>query len=255
MTRRSTHVEMPLSYAAVGASNSPDLLRFPPEGSTPFEEEVRLGSGPERFLTSASQLMTWGAQRIGGYEVTDIVRGDGGHYTGVSFDADGHPEPAADVEDHFGPDGEPYLTAGTTATIAPPNKRESRAVKVVYVVDEPRLIGFAWGSADDAGVVGEQLFLVEHRADDTVWAMGRGFLSMPKNGLFGVKGRSEVKAAIARVKVQLGSLVPAAGAKQVSGASEDGASSEREPHAGPEADAETRVEADAGDPAADVESR
>ncbi|MBK0418194.1 DUF1990 family protein [Leucobacter sp. CSA1] len=202
---------MPASYAAVGASKAPDLLRFPPEGMTPFEETLRLGSGQERFITASSLLMTWGAQRGAGYEVSEIVRGEGERYAGVVFDADGRPEPAPEAEDQFGPDGEPYLTAGTTAKLRHEKEREPRAVMVVYTVDEPRRVGFAWGTSDEEGVVGEELLTVEHREDDTVWAVARGFLTVPNGGLLGIKGRSLLKTAIASVKDQLRSLAPGAG--------------------------------------------
>ena len=72
--RRSNHSEMPVAYAAIGASGAPDLMRFPPEGSSPYEVELQLGSGEERFLTAANLLMTWNAQRAAGVEVSGIER-------------------------------------------------------------------------------------------------------------------------------------------------------------------------------------
>lgn len=207
--KRSSHVEMPVAYAAVGASKLPDLMRFPPEGSTPYEEELRLGSGQERFLLASNLLMTWGAQRGGGVSVEEVVRGPGVLYAGPSFGDDGTPEAAESVEEHFGPDGEPYLVAGTTATLRAEG-REPRGVLVVYTVDEDRRVGFAWGTSDENGAVGEQLFVVEHRDDDTVWAIARGFLFAPKSGLLGVKGRSAIRTAIDAATEQLAALAPGA---------------------------------------------
>lgn len=213
--RRSTHVAHEVVYAEVGASAAPDLLRFPPADTTPYTDEVRLGSGGDRFVTASSLLMTWGAQRGVGITVTELERGDGGHYDGVVFDDEGIPQPAADREDRYGPDGEPYVTAGTTLQLSYPDvKRPDRVMRVVYVVDEPRRIGFAWGTADSAGAIGEEVFVVEHREDDTVWATVRGFVKAPTTGLLGVKGRAVVKQAVEASSEQIATLVPGGGAAQ-----------------------------------------
>ena len=207
--RRSSHIDMPVAYAAVGASKNPDIVRFPPEGMTSYEEELRLGSGQERFLIASSLLMTWGAQRGSGIAVTDIVRGSGSEYVGPSFSGDGIPEAAGEIEEQFGPDGEPYLVAGTTAVLRA-DGQESRSVLVVYTVDEDRRVGFAWGTCDEAGAVGEQLFTIEQRPDDTVWAVARGFLAAPKNGILGLRGRADVRSALDSVKLQIEALAPGA---------------------------------------------
>lgn len=207
--RRSSHVDMPVAYAAVGASKAEDLLRFPPEGSTPYEEALRLGSGEERFLLASSVLMTWGAQRGAGMRVDQIERGPDDEYEGVVFDADGGVQAAAPREDTFGPDGEAYLNAGTTATITGVGQ-SPRRVLVIYTIDEERRVGFAWGTGDENGAVGEQCFAVERRDDDTVWAVARGFLTAPRAGLLGLKARSDLRSALEDVKRQLQALAPGA---------------------------------------------
>lgn len=198
---------MPVTYAAVGASKDRDLLRFPPEGTTPYEETLRLGSGQERFLAASSLLMTWGAQRGNGVRVTEVEQGSGEFYSGLDFDADGIPQAASAVEEHFGPDGEPYVTAGTTATLQAEGRAE-RAVLVVYTINEERRVGFAWGTRDEAGAVGEQLFTVELREDDTVWAVARGFLMAPKSGILGLRAKADLRQALDAVKAQLQALAP-----------------------------------------------
>ena len=205
--RRRTHVEMPVSYAAVGATRNADVVRFPPDGATPYEESLRLGSGSERFLLASSLLMTWGAQRGGGFEILEVTRGRGADYEGVDFDSEGRPQTAGQAEDKFGPDGEPYITSGTSAVLRARDGADRR-ILVIYVVDDERRAGFAWGTSDDAGAVGEQLFFVEHREDDTVWAVARGFLSAPKNGLLGLKARAHLKVALDAVKRQIAALAP-----------------------------------------------
>ncbi|WP_449277458.1 DUF1990 family protein [Leucobacter sp. GX24907] len=218
--RRSNYAGMPMSYAAVGASRAPDLLRFPPEGSTPFEESVRLGSGQERYLTASSLLMTWNAQSRAGGAVTEVERGEGERYGGVVFDPEGRPVPPEGAEDRFGPDGEPYLTAGTTADYVRDRTTESRRVMVVYTVEEPRRVGFAWGTADTDGVIGEVLYFVEHREDESVWAVARGFLTAPSSGVLGLKARSLLKSAIAAVRKQIEALGPQAATSEVAEAPE-----------------------------------
>ncbi|WP_244301053.1 DUF1990 family protein [Leucobacter insecticola] len=198
---------MPASYAAVGASKFADLLRFPPEGSTPYEETLQLGSGQDRFIAASSLLMTWGAQRGAGLAVVDIERGPNDTYLGPEFDDQGRPLSVGEREEQFGPDGEPYLVAGSSATLRSADGTERR-ILVVYTINQERVVGFAWGTQDDAGVVGEQRFTVEFRDDGTVWAVARGFLTAPKNGLLGLKARATTKDAIESVRAQIRALAP-----------------------------------------------
>lgn len=226
--RRRSHIDMPAAYASIGATRDPDLLRFPPAGSTPYHEEVRLGSGEDRFITASSLLMTWGAQRGAGMTVEIIERGPDDEYEGIEFDADGIARAAGPREDTYGPDGEPYLNAGTSLTLSVPG-RPQRSLLVIYTVDEARVVGFAWGTGDEAGAVGEQRFTVERREDDTVWAVARGFLTPPKNGLLGLKARAELRAVIDEVKQQIQALSPvvasvnAASSESATGAEAPGA--------------------------------
>ncbi|MBC9926867.1 DUF1990 family protein [Leucobacter sp. cx-169] len=186
-------------------------MRFPPEGTTPFEDSVRLGSGQDRFTIASSALMTWGAARGAGLVVEEVVVGDGGAYSGIEFDAQGTPVTPGSAEQNFGPDGEPYITAGTTARLGG-GGQEARKIRVVYVVNEPRRIGLAVGSMDDSGAIGESLYCVEFREDDSVWATVRGFLVAPESGLLGIKGRTQLKKAMESARDQLRALLPAAAA-------------------------------------------
>jgi uncharacterized protein (UPF0548 family) len=43
------------------------------------------------------------------------------------------------------------------------------AARIVYVIDEPRRFGFAYGTLGDHAEKGEERFLVEWRDDDSVW--------------------------------------------------------------------------------------
>jgi uncharacterized protein (UPF0548 family) len=53
------------------------------------------------------------------------------------------------------------------------------AARIVYVIDEPRRFGFAYGTLPGHAERGEERFLVEHLADDSVWYDVRAF-SQPR---------------------------------------------------------------------------
>ncbi|WP_245875075.1 DUF1990 family protein [Rathayibacter toxicus] len=186
--RLSTFEGQPqVTYAAVGGTLAPDLLEYPPKGYRAERFEARLGSGNERFAVAAASLMTWGVQRGSGLQVTDISPGSGVHYTGVNFDADGTPIDLSSrpTEEHFAPDGTPYIAAGVTAVLTMPlGRRRVRApVRVVYVLDEPDRVGFAYGTLEGHPASGEESFVVEKRFDESVWLVIRVF-SRPASRLY-----------------------------------------------------------------------
>jgi uncharacterized protein (UPF0548 family) len=183
MSRRSTFTDQSVTYGAIGATLDPDFLRYPPEGFRPAEDTVKLGSGAERFERAAEQLMTWGVQQGSGFTVTDVSPGTGAQYTGIAFDADGSPrgaQPDERAEQRFASDGTPFITAGMTATLR--SGRHAVPVLVVYVIDEPNRIGFAFGTAGEAPEHGEESFILERRDDDTVWLTVRTILE-PAGGI------------------------------------------------------------------------
>jgi uncharacterized protein (UPF0548 family) len=142
---------------------------------------VKLGSGRERFDRAGEELMTWGIQKGAGFEVTAIAPGTGAQYTGIAYGADGAPlgeQPPARTEQRFAADGTPFITAGMTATLRGRGRLGGRSIPVlvVYVVDEPERVGFAYGTAGDAPEHGEESFVLEHRDDDTVWLTIRSAL-------------------------------------------------------------------------------
>lgn len=53
------------------------------------------------------------------------------------------------------------------------------AARIVYVIDEPRRFGFAYGTLPGHAERGEERFLVEHLTDDSVWYDLRAF-SQPR---------------------------------------------------------------------------
>lgn len=176
MKRRSSFTDQSVTYGAIGATLAPDLLRYPPTGYRPAEDSVKIGSGRERFDKAAEELMTWAVQRGAGFEVTDVSSGTGTQYTGVVYDPEGAPVSSAEphTEQRFAADGTPYIAAGMTATLRR-GKRDT-PVLVVYVVDEPERIGFAYGTTAAGDESGEESFLLELRDDDSVWFTIRSVL-------------------------------------------------------------------------------
>lgn len=175
--RRSTNVAAPdfgLNYAAIGATTSDVVLSFPPEGFRSTQVRHRLGSGTHRFDQAGRSLMTWGALRGAGITVRAVQ-------------ADQAPASLRETGPLFLEDGTPWITPGMTAslTVRDGGFPLDGQVKVVTVVDEPGRIGFAWGTCPGNGLQAEQLLLVEHEDDDSVWATIRTICRVE-----GLRGRS-----------------------------------------------------------------
>jgi uncharacterized protein (UPF0548 family) len=178
--RRSTFTDQPVTYAAVGATLAHDLTQHPPKGYRPHASTIRLGSGDDRFATSARALMTWGVQRGSGVEVTHVDPGTGEEYAGVHYAADGTPERLQQhhgTEAVFDEDGNPYITNGMTAVLRVPLGpfHVNAPVRVVYVIEEERRVGFGYGTMHGHPLSGEESFILEQRDDDSVWLTMRSF--------------------------------------------------------------------------------
>lgn len=215
MTRRSTFTDQSVTYGAIGATLAPDLLRYPPAGYRPAEDTVRLGSGVERFERAAEALMTWGIQRGVGFTVADVSEGTGAQYPGIVYDAEGAPlgeQPAPRNEQRFGVDGTPYITAGMTATLKSKGRFRTHQtpVLVVYVVDEPDRIGFAYGTTADGPESGEESFILERRDDDTVWLTIRSILAT-RGGIHRLSAPRQRRKRRDLTKRELRALHPAGG--------------------------------------------
>ena len=127
--------------------------------------------------------MTWGIQRASGMtvqledspgEVTD------GTYVPVRFDASGlpiAPSLSGKPDPVFGSDGEAFLAPGDTVLlvirVGPFSVKAP--TRVVYVVDDPRRKGFAYGTLPGHPEDGEEAFIIERRSDDSVWIIIRAF--------------------------------------------------------------------------------
>jgi len=176
--------ERPVSYAAVGATQAPDLLQYPPAGYRPIERRVRVGHGVERWDYAWTQLFTWGMQRLSGMrvevsdtpgEVTALT------YTPVGFDASGNPVAPATIDASgdalFGPDGTAFLRPGDTANLVIPfgPLHVGAPVRVVYIIDSPTRKGFAYGTLPGHPESGEEAWMLDQSDDGSVWLTIRAF--------------------------------------------------------------------------------
>lgn len=177
--RRGTFRDETVDYAAVGATQAPDLMQYPPERSIPAEQSWRLGSGEQRFRTAGDALMSWRALRDGGLVVGDVRPAAGPMYTGVGFDSEGTPiaPTKLEAEQRFDTDGTPYVGAGSTIRVhgRVGGHRADAELRVIFALEEPRRVGFALGTVGGSVVSGEESFIVDWYDNDEVWFTVRAF--------------------------------------------------------------------------------
>lgn len=138
---------LPFTYAAVGTTN---------EGSTPrgFNADharFQLGSGEQTFARAKESLRRWAQFNLS---------------WGHAFPADTPIEEGRTVAVAFHSLG--LWCVGYA--------------RIVYVIDEPRRFGFAYGTLPGHMENGEEQFLIERADDGTVWYSIRAF-SRPKHVL------------------------------------------------------------------------
>ena len=177
--RRGSFRDDTVDYAAVGATQAPDLMQYPPERSIPAEQSWRIGSGESRFRAASESLLSWTAQRGAGLEITDVRPASGPMYSGVSFDAEGNPiaPSRSEAEQRFDADGTPYVGPGTTIHVdgRVSGMRADAELRVIFAIEEPRRVGFALGTVGDSVVSGEESFMLDWHDNDEVWFTVRAF--------------------------------------------------------------------------------
>jgi len=135
-----------VTYATVGVTAEPDVLRFPPAGFRAGTTTRRIGSGADRFSAASADLLSGaffdraglGASTLAGSPVdSTVLRGESPtiHLTHSWWPLSG---------------GEDY--------------------RVIYAIRDDRKVAFALGTLSEWPVSGERLFSVEWRDDDTVWS-------------------------------------------------------------------------------------
>lgn len=190
MTETAQLWRVPVTYAAVGATQAEDLLRYPPHGYRPMEQRIRIGHGTERWDFAWLQTMTWGIQRRAGFhvEVLDTpAEVSEGTYVPVAFAQDGTPiQPATgdgSGELVYAADGSALIRPGDTALLSWALWPAKIPTRVVYVIDEPDRKGFAYGTLPGHPERGEESFVVERRPDESVWLVIRS-ISRPASPFF-----------------------------------------------------------------------
>src|SRR4051794_32485397 len=125
--------DLPYTYAEVGATNA-----TPPAGYNVDHNRIQIGSGEAISNTAVEALKKWRQFELGWVALVP---------SGVSVEV------------------------GATVAVKARafGTRSLNATRVVYVIDESRRFGFAYGTLPDHVEKGEERFLVEWLADDSVW--------------------------------------------------------------------------------------
>jgi uncharacterized protein (UPF0548 family) len=142
----SSQRHLPFTYAEVGATNA-----TPPSSYTVDHNRARLGDGEATYRRAVQGLKSWWQFDLGW--VTVVPR---------------------DVVVEVGATVAVKARAFGTWSL--------NASRVVYVIDEPRRWGFAYGTLPDHVECGEERFLIEWLPDDSVWYDILAF-SRPKHPL------------------------------------------------------------------------
>jgi uncharacterized protein (UPF0548 family) len=129
----SAQSNLPFTYSEVGATNT-----TPPAGYNVDHNRIQLGAGEAIYQRAVEALKNWQQFELGW--VTIVPRGVA-------------------------------VEAGATVAVKARafGTWSLNAARVVYVIDEPRRFGFAYGTLPDHVERGEERFLIEWLPDDSVW--------------------------------------------------------------------------------------
>jgi uncharacterized protein (UPF0548 family) len=129
----SSQRQLPFTYAETGATNT-----TPPAGYNVDHNRIQVGQGEATFLRGVEALKHWRQFDLGW--VTIVPRG---------------------------------VVVETGATVAVKARAfgtwSLNACRVVYVIDEARQFGFAYGTLPEHVECGEERFLIEWLDDNSVW--------------------------------------------------------------------------------------
>ena len=129
----SSQRHLNFTYPEVGATNT-----TPPAGFTVDHNRIQLGQGEATYKRAVEALKQWRQFELGWVTIV--------------------------------PHGVPVEVGATVAIKARAFGTWSlSAARVVYVIDEDRRFGFAYGTLPDHVECGEERFLIEWLPDDSVW--------------------------------------------------------------------------------------
>jgi uncharacterized protein (UPF0548 family) len=125
--------KLTFTYSAVGATAA-----TPPHGYVVDRTRIKIGAGQAAFIAARYALQRWEQFRLGWVEPC---------------------RPETPIE--------PGRVVGVLARSC--GLWSLNACRIVYVVDEPRKFGFAYGTLPGHVESGEEQFTVQWHDDDTVW--------------------------------------------------------------------------------------
>jgi uncharacterized protein (UPF0548 family) len=132
---RTAQQALPFSYPSIGATRDGEPT---PRGFDRDRNRHRLGAGEAAFAAACAAIRAWQM----------------------------FPPPLATIE----PAGIPIAEGEVAAVVVRVfGVWFLNAARIVYVIDEPRRFGFAYGTLPGHAERGEERFLVEWLADDSVW--------------------------------------------------------------------------------------
>jgi uncharacterized protein (UPF0548 family) len=133
--RRRAQQRLPFTYSTVGLTRDGGVA---PAGYQRDHNRQLLGTGKAAFAAARDAIRAWKM----------------------------FPTPLATIE----PAGIPVAEGEVAIVVAHMFGAWSlHAARIVYVIDEPRRFGFAYGTLPGHAAQGEERFLVEWTSDDTVW--------------------------------------------------------------------------------------
>jgi uncharacterized protein (UPF0548 family) len=183
-SRDSARQQQSVTYAAVGASQAPDLMQYPPQGYRPLEMRGRIGHGDERWNYAVDELLTGGVYRGAGMgvRITPVSAGDAElTYHHVEYAASGEPVEAAQVgagDEVYTASGERHVRPGDIIVVG---LEVGRALwlplptRVVLLEEEEQRVMYAVGTLPGHPFSGEESFTLEQTADGSVWLTVRSF--------------------------------------------------------------------------------
>ena len=157
--RDRERLQQAVTYAAVGATQSPDLMRYPPVGYRPLEQRRRVGHGDERWAWAVDELLTGGVYRGAGMgvRITPVTAADAERtYHPVAFDDEGAPAAAAGVgadDEVYTASGERHLRPGDVIVVGLAVGRQlwlPLPTKVVLLEQEEQRVMYAVGTLPSA---------------------------------------------------------------------------------------------------------
>ncbi len=183
-TRDRARQLQPVTYAAVGATQAPDLMRYPPPGYRPLEQRGRIGHGDERWHYAVDELLTGGVYRGAGMgvRITPVTAGDAElTYRHVEYDTTGEPvEPAqlGATDEVYTASGERHLRPGDIIVVGLEVGQSlwlPLPGRVVLLEQAEQRVMYAVGTLPGHPFSGEEAFTLEQTDDGSVWLTVRSF--------------------------------------------------------------------------------